>query len=385
MKRVSLKIIFISTVCLLTSCSLGSTLNYSQGGLTSNSSPSLTPSAEPIVEPSVDPSVEESYVIPSLTPSYVSEETSYYVEPSGTTPLDFYKVSYYVDGSLYEERYVLENQLAENLVPPTHENEKFIGWYKNSSYTYAFDFSSYLTQDVNLYARYDVDYEKLTNTITTSVMKSVVTIVKECYNSNFFGGASEGVSATGSGIIYKEDTNYYYALTNNHVVYPLSEYHHCDYSVIDYLGNELNVSSVVRDPDYDLAVVKFSKGEEDLTDREFTITESVIVANTPVIALGQPQGQRNAITYGAVSRYTTPGEVVNANEEQNNIQFNVLEHTAYTASGSSGGPLLDINFNIVGINYASAYSKGHEGEFSDICFAVPGYKVIEFLNNNSLK
>ena len=413
--RIGFKSLLLVSSCVLTSCSFAATLNVSETTSPSTHVPSVLPSIEPsavqteesvvpslapsywlgvsTIEESTVPSYEEpmiSTIEESTVPSYeepmissVEESIVYSVQQSETTPLDFYKVSYYVKSSLYDEKYVLANQLAENIVPPTYENEKFIGWYKDINYTYAFDFSSYLTQDVNLYARYDVDYEQLTNTITTSIMKSVVTVQKSCYNTSFLGG-TEGVSATGSGIIYKEDNRYYYALTNNHVVYPISGYRHVDYSVIDYLGNELSVSNVYRDPDYDLAVVKFSKGEDDLTDREFTIKENVIISGTPVIALGQPQGQRNAITYGKVNCYTGPGELVNASSEQNNIQFNVLEHTAYTSSGSSGGPLLDINFNIVGINYASAYVKGHEGGFSDVCYAVPGYKVVEFLYNQGL-
>ena len=59
-----------------------------------------------------------------------------------------------------------------------------------------------------------------------------------------------------------------------------------------------------------------------------------------------------------------------------NVKFEVYRHDAPINSGSSGGAILDYNYNIIGINYAS--STDANGKFLN-AFAVPIEKVKEFL------
>ena len=56
-----------------------------------------------------------------------------------------------------------------------------------------------------------------------------------------------------------------------------------------------------------------------------------------------------------------------------NVTFEVVYHNAFINNGSSGGPLLDANLRVVGVNYA--------GNSSGIGYAIPAVKVNEFLRN----
>ena len=93
-----------------------------------------------------------------------------------------------------------------------------------------------------------------------------------------------------------------------------------------------------------------------------------------IIALGQPKGQSNAITFGDVNDYAT---VTLSNTEiwESNVKFPVIVHSANTNSGSSGGAILSTELKIVGIHYAG--SKNSAGEFVR-GYAIPLLKVREF-------
>ena len=225
---------------------------------------------------------------------------------------------------------------------------------------------------------YTVDYAELTNTITTSTLRAVITIDVTCYNTSRFGMVTNYVEYTGSGVIVKEDERGYFAITNNHVIVKEAGYNYAKYSVNDYVGNSHRAQYVASDPNYDLGVIYFEKGSVRLNVIE-NIRTGQLAEGEPVISLGQPKGQLNSITYGKVNGYPEATELSNAEAYQSNVSFNILEHSAKIASGSSGGPVLDTNLNIVGINYAG--STVDETGFSTVCAAIPGEKVAEYWNS----
>ncbi len=90
-----------------------------------------------------------------------------------------------------------------------------------------------------------------------------------------------------------------------------------------------------------------------------------------VISLGSPKEQSNSITYGHVYGYKNV-TIPNSSKSSSNVTFDVIYHDAFINKGSSGGPLLDSNLNVIGVNYAS--------NSSGIGYAIPAVKVKEFLN-----
>ena len=69
------------------------------------------------------------------------------------------------------------------------------------------------------------------------------------------------------------------------------------------------------------------------------------------------------------------------NDPRSNVTFEVVHHSAYSNNGSSGGAVIDMNLNIVAINYASG--RDQNGNFST-GFAVGADKVVEFLIANGI-
>lgn len=107
---------------------------------------------------------------------------------------------------------------------------------------------------------------------------------------------------------------------------------------------ELAVTEVVAlDPDHDLALLKVERVLPALVVS--TVTPSV---GSPVLAVGNPQGLGLAFTDGIVSRI----------HEVRSIH--VIQHSAPISPGNSGGPLLDAEGRVVGVNsfvLASEYGQ----------------------------
>ena len=155
-----------------------------------------------------------------------------------------------------------------------------------------------------------------------------------------------------------------------------------EYTVTDIYNNEYDATLVAYDATYDLAVLTFEIEESEKV--EFTplnFASSNLVVGDDVISLGQPGGQKNSITLGEVVGFATPSITVNPNKAMSNVTFEVYRHNAPIKGGSSGGAILDYNYNIVGINYAS--STDADGEYLS-SFAVPLLKVKEFLLNKGV-
>lgn len=225
-----------------------------------------------------------------------------------------------------------------------------------------------INENINLEEELDKIYE-LVNDISYIAMKANVKIVTTSYASAF--PFPEVVSGQGSGVIFAEDIKSYYILTNNHVVNRDEQYNLVRYQVTDYLGNKYNGSLIASSSAYDLGLIKISKSTTVL--KVLSVNLNKLLKDDLVIAIGQPKGQDNTITIGKVKGFT------NGNLEQatSHIDFDVIEHTAPINRGSSGGVLININLEIVGINYAGSFKEGIEGSVT--AYAIPMDKVYEFL------
>ena len=161
-------------------------------------------------------------------------------------------------------------------------------------------------------------------------------------------------TGTGTGIVMTEDG---YIITNHHVVDGAEAL-----TVLLDDGMEYEAVLVGADAVSDLAVLKIEK--TGLVAAEFGDSTLVQVGDT-VVAIGDPLGieLRGTMTDGIIS-------AINRDVTTNGRTLTLLQTNAQLNSGNSGGPLINIQGQVIGINtmkMGSYYSGSVEG----IGFAIP--------------
>ena len=170
-----------------------------------------------------------------------------------------------------------------------------------------------------------------TQEIIAKVSPSVVTVSVEGMGEN-----GQVASGFGSGIIYT-DTGF--ILTNAHVVDGASKI-----SVTDYNGKTYSAKLVGADTDSDTAVIKIEA--TGLVPAEFG-QSSKLVPGDSVIAIGTPYDTNLAhtATQGMVSALRK-----GLNFAELGYTLDLIQHDAAINSGNSGGPLVNVYGQVVGIN-----------------------------------
>ncbi|MBQ8322205.1 MAG: trypsin-like peptidase domain-containing protein [Clostridia bacterium] len=249
------------------------------------------------------------------------------------------------------------------------ENLVFSGWYYDSNATVPVRAGDAFGDSVTLYAGWTLDYESVTNKIFDEYIMANLEVNVKSVKAGFFGGAS---NSKGSGVIFKEQGGYYYLLTNNHVVEPEEGYTVSSYTVTDCYGNDYSAALVDAAPEYDLSVLRISKGEDRLKVLELANEE--LTVGDDVIAIGQPGGLKNSVTYGEVVKidvFEGGGE-----SDTSEIDFPIIWHDAPVDHGSSGGMLLNNELELAGVNFAI----GTKDDDSFVCgFAVGIKEVRQYL------
>lgn len=146
----------------------------------------------------------------------------------------------------------------------------------------------------------------------------------------------------GSGVIVDSKG---YILTNNHVV---SEADEIKIRMAD--GKELDAKIVGTDPKTDLAVVKIEA--EGLVAARLGDSDKLKVGSW-VIAMGSPLGLEQTVTQGIVSAKGRGN--LRLAEYEDFIQTDAAIHP-----GNSGGPLVNLSGEVVGINTAIAASSPYQ-------------------------
>jgi Do/DeqQ family serine protease len=178
----------------------------------------------------------------------------------------------------------------------------------------------------------------------------------------FFGTPNEGngerefrSQGLGSGIIVRKEGGTYYVLTNFHVVGDATEI-----SVALNDGTELPAKLVGKDDRKDLAMVSFSH-QEDLPLAVLGDSDTVKVGDW-AIAIGNPLGFMSSMTMGIVSAVgRTGGPAGNIND--------FIQTDTSINQGNSGGALVNIRGEVIGINTWIASSSG--GGSVGLGFAIP--------------
>jgi serine protease Do len=173
----------------------------------------------------------------------------------------------------------------------------------------------------------------------------------------FFGGqlpqrqGKQTLQGLGSGVIVSQDG---YILTANHVVSGAEE-------IMIGLGTELrkyNAKKVGTDPGTDVALLKID--EKNLPGITFADSDKARAGDI-VLAVGNPFGLRQTVTMGIISAVGRGGVGIVDYE-------NFIQTDAAINMGNSGGALVNIKGELLGINSAIfSRSGGNQG----VGFAIP--------------
>lgn len=146
-------------------------------------------------------------------------------------------------------------------------------------------------------------------------------------------------SALGSGFLISEDG---FIVTNNHVIESADEI-----SVELFSGDMLDARIVGRDPRTDLALLKVER-EEPLPFVSFGDSDAARVGEW-VLAIGNPLGQGFSVSAGIVSAR-------NRTLQGNYDDF--IQTDAAINRGNSGGPLFNMDGQVIGVNTAILSPNG---------------------------
>lgn len=177
--------------------------------------------------------------------------------------------------------------------------------------------------------------------------------------------ATRTSAAEGSGSIISPDG---YVLTNHHVIAGAEQGGIMQVTLND--GSKHEADLVASDANTDVAIIKI-KGVHDLPHLQFGDSDAVAVGQE-VVAVGSPLGLNATVTSGIVSAKNRPVRASQQGGESSLID--AIQTDAAVNPGNSGGPLVDMEGNIVGMNsmIASLSDKtSGEGGSIGLGFAIP--------------
>ncbi|MFN3528398.1 MAG: Do family serine endopeptidase [Bacteroidia bacterium] len=188
---------------------------------------------------------------------------------------------------------------------------------------------------------------------------------RDFFGPEFFGPRGPQMGS-GSGVILSEDG---YIVTNNHVITNADE--------IEVVLNDkrsFNARVIGTDPSTDIALVKIETN--DLPFLQFGNSDDLQVGEW-VLAVGNPFNLTSTVTAGIVS---AKGRNINILGGGSSIEA-FIQTDAAVNPGNSGGALVTVQGELIGINTAIATNTGSYQGYS---FAVPANiagKVVEDLKN----
>jgi putative serine protease PepD len=195
------------------------------------------------------------------------------------------------------------------------------------------------------------------NSIYKLAYRGVVEVKVKSQSNDPFGGTRRQ-SAEGSGFVY--DTNGH-VITNQHVVDGATSV-----QVTFWNGKTYNARVVGTDASTDLAVLDVSAPSTDLYPLTLGDSSKVQVGDN-VVAIGAPFGLAETVTAGIVSalhrQMTSPNNFTIDDSIQTDAAIN---------HGNSGGPLLDAQGHVIGVN---AQIESDSGGNDGVGFAIPSSTV----------
>jgi S1-C subfamily serine protease len=211
--------------------------------------------------------------------------------------------------------------------------------------------------------------EPVAATTTTSSVNSVYEAARDAVveitvtgaaQETPFGGGPEQQRGQGSGFVIDKQGH---VVTNQHVVATAESV-----NVTMRDGSRYDATVVGSDPSTDLAVIKVDAPASKLTPLGLGDSTAVRVGDA-VIAIGSPFGLDGTVTAGIVSALGREVEAPNKFAIDNTIQTDAaINH------GNSGGPLLNLKGEVIGVN---AQIRSESGGNDGVGFSIPSNTVKE--------
>lgn len=207
--------------------------------------------------------------------------------------------------------------------------------------------------------------------------RAIVPAVVHITNRSRVSGRSSGWSrlfgerrmrqSTGSGVLISADG---YIATNYHVVEDADE---LEVRLDDNRRIDANLIGV--DPDTDLALIKIETNGE-LPFVGFGDSDQVEIGEW-VLAVGNPFDLNNTVTAGIVSAKARNINLISGRQNQYGIE-SFIQTDAVVNRGNSGGALVNLEGELIGINTAIATNTG---SFNGYSFAVPSILVKKVMDD----
>ena len=189
-------------------------------------------------------------------------------------------------------------------------------------------------------------YEKVAQAVVNISSSRVVTVSWGGFGADIFGEIfqmpgpferTRRLTNLGSGFVIHRDG---YVVTNYHVVARATDI------LVSMADKREFVATLLRaDAEHDLAILKLNT-DAPLSEITLGTTRDLMVGET-VIAVGNPLGYHHTVTTGVASA------VGRRLEFRSGLEYcNLIQTSAPINPGSSGGPLLNINGEVIGINTA---------------------------------
>lgn len=157
-----------------------------------------------------------------------------------------------------------------------------------------------------------------------------------------------------------------YIVTNNHVISEAANNpSQFKTTVVFNDGKEVPAHLVGRDPKTDLAVLKVDN-VNNLTVAKLGDSDKVRVGDE-VLAAGAPLGLRSTVTHGIISALHRPIPLSGEGSDTDTV-IDGVQTDASINHGNSGGPLIDMASQVIGINTAG---KSLSDSASGLGFAIP--------------
>ena len=203
-------------------------------------------------------------------------------------------------------------------------------------------------------------YEDLESRMDSSVLSANICIVRR--EEKDLGNVTEyRFSAGASGVIFDKKQGKYYAMTANHVVeesgdpsvkvsfviQPYGTYSQDNLSSVEYYSRFPDAKVEYSDERSDLAVVSFYT-KDNLAALSFA--ETGALNGDRIAVVSNPDGKRFVHSFGKI--LSDEQLVFSAGDGKSNNM--AIQHSAFTAPGSSGSAALNENMEIVGINIGGA-------------------------------
>jgi S1-C subfamily serine protease len=203
-------------------------------------------------------------------------------------------------------------------------------------------------------AAFEAREGKTIGEIYGSAARGVVQVIAtQAVGDDFFGGPQEA-SASGSGFVIDKAGH---IVTNFHVIEGADEVQ------VNFSGDDRVDARVIgSDPSTDIAVLQIDAQARALTPLQLGDSDAVKVGDA-VVAIGNPFRLERTVTAGIVSalqrQITAPDDFV---------IDEVIQTDAAINRGNSGGPLLNANGEVIGVN---AQIETESGGNVGIGFAIP--------------